>query len=316
MKKISSLFIVLVFAAFLAVTNLIAANITSENQHVEFSDDDVSKSGIIDEHGLYNSDPSLLSDLNEAVRDCARQNRMNILIYLPDETKRYHSDSSIEDFAASTYDTAFGEYTDGVLYYIDISGKRPAYDYISNSGKACLLYTEPILETIYSSIDQYLPSSYSSDPIDPQKVGKAIKSFCKFITDFNSDKPRLSYYDDRDYYNHDYTYIKNGKTFITKSIPPAKKLHRLLIADLVGVLTALIVFLVTKRNYKFKHKTNPRIYLASGMSGLSVKNDIFQGTHTTKTRIDSGGGGSRGGGFHGGGGGYHGGSHSGGGHHR
>ncbi len=316
MKKVSSAFIVLAFAVFLAVANLIIANISSQNLHVEFSDDDVSKSGIIDEHGLYSSAPSLLSDLNETVRECARQNRMNILIYLPDETKRYHSDSSIEDFAASTYDTAFGEYTDGVLYYIDISGKRPAYDYISNSGKACLLYTDFVLDTIFSSLDQYLPSSYSTEPLDPSKIGMAIKSFCNYITEFNSDKPRLSYYDDNDYYNHNYTYIKHGKTYVTKSIPPALKLRKLLIADLIGILTAVIIFFVTKRNYKFKHKTNPRIYLASGISNLSVKNDIFQGTHTTKTRIDSGGGGSRGGGFHGGGGGYHGGSHSGGGHHR
>ena len=315
MKKMSTAYIVIAFVVLLAGLNFIIANHSSKNLHVEFSDDDVYKSCVIDENGVFDNDQALLSDLNNMVKECARKNKLNLMVFLPDETKRYHSDDAIEEFTDRYYDQTFGEYTDGILYYIDISGKRPAYDVISKSGSASIIYTDAICQRIFNSLDKYLPSSYSSEPLDPDKLGMAIESFCQDITDLNSDRPRMSYYDDGDFYNRDYTYMKNGKTYITKSPPPAKKLPRLIFADLLGALVALIIFLVSKSRYKFKNKTNPRLYLNDGISSFSQVSDVFQGTHTTKTRIESSGGGG-GGHRSGGGGGYHGGSHSHSGHHR
>ena len=67
-------------------------------------------------------------------------------------------DSETSTFCDRAYDEWFGPDTDGVFFFIDMTGKRPAYDYISTAGKAILFYdgvTDDIREATY----EYLPSS-------------------------------------------------------------------------------------------------------------------------------------------------------------
>lgn len=293
------------------------ANLSSKNLYQSFSDDDISKSGIIDEHGLFAGNQSLLRNLESEIQECARNNNMNILVFLPDSSRSYYSDSQTEYFTTKEYNEVFGENTDGVLYYLDISGKSPAYDDIATSARANLVFTDSVCDSIFSNLDAYLPSSSSSEPLDPKKIGEAISKFCFYVDYYNTGRTRQSYYYVSDADPKVYVYTKNGETYVTKSAPPEKKWPVLIISELMGALVSLIIYLVSKHNYKFKSKTNARIYLSGDAINLTQNADIFQGTHTTKTRIESSSGGSsRGGGYHGGGGGHHGGSVGHHGHHR
>ncbi len=301
--------------AGLFLFNTFVANTNSKNLYMGFSDDDISKSGLVDEHGLFNSAPSLRSSLEDEIRECARKNHMNILVYLPDSSRMNYSDSDTERFTEYTYNSVFGEHTDGVLYYLDISGKRHPYDDIATSAGTNLIYTDSVCESIFNSLDAYLPSLSSDEPLDCNKIGDAISKFCYYIDSYYTDKPRESYYYVSTANPQVYVYKKGGETYVTKSAPPSKKMAVLIISELIGAVVALIVYFVSKHNYKFKSKTDPRIYLADGVSSFSQVGDFFQGTHTTKTRIEtSSSGGSRGGGYHGGG--HHGGSVGHHGHHR
>ena len=294
------------------------ANLSSKNLYEEFTEDDISKSGIIDEHGIFASNQSLLRNLESEIQECARNNNMNILVFLPDSSRSYYSDSQTEYFTTKEYNEVFGENTDGLLYYLDISGKRPAYDDIATSARANLVFTDSVCDRIFNSLDPYLPSSYSTEPLDPEKIGEAISEFCSCVDRYNTSSTRQSYYYVADADPKVYVYTKSGRTYVTRSAPPIKKWPVLIFSELLGALVSLIVYLISKHNYKFKSKTNPRIYLPGGAINLSQNADIFQGTHTTKTRIESSSGGSRSGGYHhsGGGGGHHGGSVGHHGHHR
>lgn len=296
--------------------NKVVSGMSSKNLYVEFSEDDVSKSGIIDEHGLFAGNQSLLRKLESEIQECARDNNMNIVVFLPDSSRSYYSDSQTEYFAKNEYNSVFTENTDGLLYYLDISGKRSAFDYIATSAGANLIYTQGIRDSIFNSLDQYLPSSSSSEPLDPEKIGEAISSFCYYVDYYNTDKARESYFYASTADDPVYVYKKSGETYVTKSAPPAKKMIVMIVSELIGGLVTLIIYLISKHNYKFKSKTNPRIYLSGDSVNLTQNADIFQGTHTTKTRIESSSGGGGRSSFGGGGGSHHGGSMGGSGHHR
>ena len=295
--------------------NKVVSGMSSENLYVEFSEDDVSKSGIIDEHGLFAGNQSLLRKLESEIQECARDNNMNIVVFLPDSSRSNYTDSQTEYFAKNEYNSVFTENSDGILYYLDISGKRSAFDYFATSAGANLIYTQGIRDSIFNSLDQYLPSSSSSEPLDPEKIGEAISSFCYYVDYYNTDKARESYFYASTADDPVYVYKKNGKTYVTKSAPPAKKMIVMIVSELIGGLVTLIIYLISKHNYKFKSKTNPRIYLSGDAVNLTQNADIFQGTHTTKTRIESSSGGGGRSSF-GGGGSHHGGSMGGSGHHR
>ena len=312
MKKsysaLTAVFTVITVIGLIVLFNLLMINRTSKNLHVEFTDDDVALSGIIDEYGLFNSKPSELTRLEENVRECAAEIRMNVLIYLPGSGRKSYSDYAVRSFTETEYNAHFGEFTDGLLYYIDISGKSPACDDIAKSAKANLVFTDSVCDSIFNALDRYLPSSYSNDPIDPGRIAEAINVFCELLKTKNSEGTRESYYYDGESYEPNYTYVLGGRTYVTESIPPSVRLVKLVISELIGAVTALLIFLISKRNYKFKSKTNPRIYLPNESVNFTDKSDVFQGTHTTRTKIESSSGGYGGGGRSGGGGGSHGGS--------
>ena len=124
----------------------------------------------------------------------------------------------------------------------------------------------------------------------------------------------MKYYYDKN--TRKYIYYKGGELIISKRKPPAVYLKSFIFAIIVGGIVNLISFLIGKRNYKFKGKTDANVYFSKEESRFSENNDVFLRSHTSKTHIPQSSGSS--GGYHrsGGGGGFHGGSHGGSGGHR
>lgn len=254
-----------------------------------------------DGKGLF--DDTNFAILDEKVKECAKELEMNIIIYIGGS---YRSDASTMTFCNQAYENTFGEDTDGVFYYIDLSGKSPAYDYISTSGKVILLL-EDHKEDIFSHLDNYLPAS--GNPVYESDIYNAVASFLNQLELYSEKEVSyFSYYHDTN--TNRYIYYKDGELMITPSKPPALWLHIALICTGIGILIAFISYFAIKHAYKFKSKTNPSVYLSGNNVQFSEKSDTFIRSYTTKHKIESSSGGHHGGGHHGGG------SHGGGGHHR
>ncbi|MDE5853683.1 MAG: hypothetical protein K2H19_01285, partial [Ruminococcus sp.] len=153
---------------------------------------DSSKSKVIDNYGFFDSD--MLDAMNMLVQQSSEKLEMNICIFIADDAYRM-TDYETECFADDTYDEMYGEDTDGVFYFMDFTGKHPAYDYISTSGKAVLLY-ESYIENIFDAIAPNLPpsglgdySSYSDD------IASALSQFLTQI-DYYYNNKNLTYYKD------------------------------------------------------------------------------------------------------------------------
>ena len=269
---------------------------------------DTNGSGVIDDYGLFSEDPDTLKDLNQAVRETAEDLEMNILIFLAGSDYMYMTDISTEIFADDNYDEIFGEDTDGVFYYLDISGKSPAYDYISTSGKAVLSYKNNI-DSIFSKLDYYLPSSGST--VYSNDIADAIKAFLDCLKEYDSDTSGLTYY--HDVSSGKYFYYKGGDLIITTSRPPAKTLLYGAVSAVIGAIVGAISYAIGKSRYKFKNSTDAGVYVSQEKTRYFQNEDTFLREHTSRTRIETDSGGSRGGG---GGGHSYSGGHGGGGHHR
>ena len=279
---------------------------SSENLYKGF-DGDSSKSGVIDENGLFNNDKESLDDLNKLVRECSEELKMNIIIYLPDSSRSSYSDDRVRDFTGRTYVDMFGRYTDGLLYYIDISGKRPACDDIAKSGKANLIYDDDVCQSIFKVLDKHLPSS--SQTVYPDHIKNGVNSFCNQLKKYDSDfsPTKIKYFhakggsekDDPDVY----VYMKGDEYRITESKAIGLKFIILTVSELIGFLTALITYLLVKRHYKFKSAANPSVYVARERSNLTDRSDVLVRSYVTKHKIEksSGGGGGFSGGSFGGG---------------
>ena len=316
MKKTSNalkvfLCIIAIIAGLCLADYLIAFHTGSENRYVGF-DGDFSNSGIIDENGIFDDDPQTLSELGDLVRDCSKKLNMNILIFLPDSSRSAYSDDDVRDFTANKYNAVFGENTDGLLYYIDISGKSPACDDIAKSARVSLIFPDSTCQSIFSILDEYLPPSYG--PVYPEHITNAITNFCALLESYYNSNDISGYYHDSTATPPVYVYEKGGKSYVTTSKPPMLKLIICIAGELIGALTALISYLAAKSRYKFKSKTSPSIYLSNENAKFIERSDTLIRTYVTKHRIqsNSGGGGSRGGG----GGHSHGGSISHSSHHR
>lgn len=245
-------------------------------------------------------------ELNEAIQQYSKDLEMNIVVYIGGE---YRSDSNTKSFCDDYYDTMFGNDTDGILYYIDLSGKRPAYDYISTAGKCILLY-EKNRESIFNYLDNYLPAS--GMPIEEYDIYQAVSAYLSELKYYSTQKhSKYEYYHDTN--KGTYIYYKNGELQITTKKPPILVMRIWGVCSIIGLITALITYFAGKSNYKFKSKTNPGIYLSNQDINFTEKSDLLIRSYTTKHRIqsNSGGGGHRSGGGH-----HSGGSHGGGGHHR
>lgn len=290
----------------LCLVPCLTANASSKNNYAGW-DGDWQASMLVDNEygssGLFSDE--YREDLTEEIQQYSKDLEMNIVVYIGGT---YRSDSETKPFCDDYYDSAYGNDTDGIMYYIDLSGKSPAYDYISTAGKCILLY-EKNREDIFNYLDNYLPAS--GQTIEEYDIYQAVKAFLSELKYYyNQDHSKFEYYHDTS--KGTYIYYKDGELQITTEKPLVLKLRILIVCSVIGFLTALITYLVSKSHYKFKNKTNPSVYLSSEAVRFNEKSDLLIRTYVTKHKIQSssGGGGSRGGGGHSGG------SHGGGGHHR
>lgn len=269
---------------------------------------DSSKSKVIDNYGFFDDD--MLKAMNLLVQQSSEKLEMNICIFIADDAYKM-TDYETECFADDTYDEMYGEDTDGVFYFMDFTGEKPAYDYISTSGKAVLFY-ESYTEKIFDAIAPNLPpsglgdySGYSDD------IASAISQFLTQIDYYYGNK-NLKYYHDES--SDKYFYYKNDELVISDKPPFVKRLKILLFAVPAGLITALIYFFATKSKYKFKASANPVVYVSHDETNFTQRDDRFIRTYTTKTKIESSSSSS---GSHGSSGGHsHSGGHGGGGSHR
>lgn len=263
-------------------------------------DGSINKSQILDDVDIFSDKQE--QELNEKIRETAKELEMNIYILAagPDFAL---SDRDTETLSEQYYDKTFGEDTDGVFFFMDLTGKIPAYDYIATSGKAVLKYQDHI----YSMLDEIadgLPSSGSDYSLYADNFYDAVVCFLDQLSKYNDQK---SYYYDEN--SGKYFYFKSDDLIISKSPPLWKRLEVLRYALPIGAITAVICYFAVKSRYKFKKTLNPNAYVSTENTHFVCCEDRLINTHTTRQKIESSSGHSGGGhsshssgGGHGGGG--------------
>ena len=313
MKRLISVIASVIMCVCMLPLMSISASAVSDNYAKGFSGHSEDSKLIDNEYnggkGIFGDDKDTFREVDSKIKALSEELQMNITVFVSGVER---SDYATEIFADDTYDSTYGEDTDGVFYYLDLSGKYSAYDYISTSGKAVLMYQKHI-DSIFSALDYYLPAS--GETIIADDIRLAIERFLDLLrTYYNEKDSGFEYYHDES--SGKYFYFKNNELVISRDHkPPFIWLIASLIGAVAGGLTTLISYFVTKSNYKFKKKTNPSIYLSGNDVRFAEKSDILLRSYVTKHRIESSSGG---GGRSGGGGGGHSfsGGHGGGGHHR
>ena len=251
------------------------------------------------------------AELSLAVQKMAEKVGLNIIFYA---SRTPMSDYETEIFADTGYDEMCGADTDGLFYYLDMSGKPSAYDYLSTSGRA-IIYYEKCREWIFNDMDNYLPASYqvAEDGYEPYRdnIKQAIYTLLDDIEVF------ANHYD-KHYFFHSgktgkFVYFSGDELYVTRSRPPIHKFC-LIIAGLVfGFIVSTILDFCIRKKYRFIAPTDANIYISKKDSKFTRSEDKFIRERTIKTYRSS----SSGSGRSGGGGGFSGGgTHGGGGHHR
>lgn len=296
MKKfVTAAFTLLMTLIMLPVMPISAS--AKENYHQGWNGD-ASASKFIDNVDFFSDSEE--AEINKKVQETAEKLEMNIIV-LAAGYEFHMSDDQTELFCDSSYDSTYGEDTDGVFFFMDFTGKKPAYDYISTSGKAVLFYQDYIDE-IFDAVYSYLPSSDSDYTQHTDEIEEGIYCFLGQLSEYQGSK---SYYYDSD--SGKYFQYKDGKLVITTSKPLRARLKALIFAIPIGAVAGLIFFFATKSAYKFKNSANPNVYVSHEDTRFIHREDRFIRTYTRKTKIESSsgsrsGGGGGGGGGHGGGG--------------
>lgn len=265
-------------------------------------------SGFLDNTGLVDKP----DELTTLVQQTAQKLEMNIYIYSAGQKDSSRSDGAIKHFADTNYDDTFGEDTDGVFYYMDVSGHTPACDHICTSGKAILTYQNNI-DNIFTRLDNYLPSS--TEPVTAEHIENVVKCFLSALEDYSTYKPNaFEYYYDSS--SGKYMFMKNGEFVVSRNKPLIYNVILMIVFLAVGSVVALITYFVIASNYKFKKSQNAVIYARNENTVFRRKSDDFIRTYTTKHKIETSSGSSSG--RSGGGSSSHssGGGHGGGSHHR
>lgn len=254
--------------------------------------------------------------LTQAVRETAEKVQMNVIVQA---ARTPLDDYETIDYANYTYDSICGEHTDGIFFYLDMSGKTPAFDYISTSAKGVLCYNSNIIDLILDDVYEFLPTSsdVAENGYEPyrENIKKGIYAFLKGVENYG-----LFYAGDEGSYvrssNSDkYMYFLNDEFYVTTSRPPKQKFNLMLAGLIIGFIAALIFNSSIKRKYVFVSPENPQRYISDEDANLQMT-DTFLRENTTKRYNPPSSSSSSGSRSHGGGGGYHGGSHGGGGRHR
>lgn len=270
--------------------------------------------GLYTEYGLFSE--SEFEEINETIRKTAEEIDMYVLVYISSTNL---TDPQTEVFADEMYEDMFGENTDGLLFYMDLSGGVPAYDYISTSGKAILTYTDSKndgssnrIDSMLEEIYKYLPSSGEEIKANDIKLG--IEEFCRQLKIYAKMGAKKNYYA-YDSADGKYIYMKNEKAIVSSTKPLFVMFRPLnvFIGLLTGLVFGVIMYFIIKNTYKFKKSCDSSVYVSRNNSNFTERNDIFIRQYTDRRRIESSssggshhssGGGSHGGGSHGGGGGH------------
>ena len=286
-KRLASLIAVLVLCVLMLPINSFKANAEMLTGYPR-------ESSLIDELGIIGEGTPEFNELDTLIKATAAKTNLNLTVFI---AGKYRPEEDAVVFTEDSYDEIFGEDTDGIFYYMDLSGYHPASDCLSSAGRAMLTYPEHD-DTIFNTLDQYLP--FSGQEPERNKICEAIRVYLSLIEKYSSDKPSKGAY----YYHQrtgKYYYYSKGEFTISTSKPIFVYYKPFCISAVIGFFIALLVYLITKSNYKFKGSPDPRAYVANDLSGFRVKQDIFIKTDTHRTRISSnsgGGGGRSGGGSH------------------
>ncbi|MCM1132021.1 MAG: hypothetical protein NC340_00960 [Ruminococcus flavefaciens] len=269
---------------------------------------DPTESGISDNGGFFGEDE--LDGLEMLIQQKADKLDMNIFVFIAGSECSGYSDYKTECFSDDTYDELYGEDTDGVFYFVDLSTKKPAYDYISTSGKAVLMYQKHI-QSIHNVCQSLLPPSSAADySIYREDVANAVSQFLTQL-DYYYNENLHGYYHDES--SDKYFYYKGSNLVISYSPPLSVRMRPLIFALPIGIISAIIFYFAMKNKYKFKASVNPVAYVSHEETQFTRKDDRFIRTYTTKEKIESN---SESGHSSGGGGHSHSGGHGGGGSHR
>ena len=173
-----------------------------------------------------------------------------------------------------------GENLDGVLYYIDMYDR---YQYISTSGKMIDYINDERIDAALDAVSPYLSS------------GDYLKAVSKMLS-------TLSGYYQKGIVQGQHQYdAQTGQTLTGKH--KALTTTEILIALGAGIVVFFVVSGSVKGVYHLKGNTYEYDYRANGQLNLTLKEDTF--THTTTSRVPKPKFENKGGGFHGGGGGGH-----------
>lgn len=266
-----------------------------KNLHKGLGDNNA-ESGIVDDVNLLDS--SEFDEMEELIKDTAEKTDLNILVILGD---MYLGEDGAFEHSYEKYCDIFGEYTDGVLLYLDLAGYSTASDAMYFSGKAHLMYQDR-LDDMFDSLYIHLPKSgqkiYSLDFMD------GITTFCRDLETYEKQfKPNILKYE-KNKLSKEYTYMRGDTLHITKSKAPGARFKVMLIASIAGLIVALTVYFSVKKHYQFKTSTNPSVYVSHGETDFTEKTDTYIRTYTSRHKIQSSSGGGRsGGGVRSGGGG-------------
>lgn len=297
-KKIS---LIVLLAGLITAAVIVLSIFFGEQKNLrEEFDGDTSLSGIIDDYGFYDDDK--LDELDELIQDTAEELEMNVIVYLSGNSGRYRTDDDIDNYAADRYDDICGKDTDGVFLYLDICGKSPAYDLLSCSGRAGIIYGKDVVSIVETANSKLPPSGHT---ISENRLDSAIETFCAtLLSRYEQYKPNAFRWE-HDRNTGKYFYYKNDEFYVTKKAPPVLRLIILGVASVIGAVIAIICYYAIKSKYKFKTSANPGIYVAHGETNFTDNSDTFIRSYVTKRKIESssssgggGGGGSSSGGGH------------------
>ena len=256
--------------------------------------------------------PEEFVEVAERLNEAAENVNMNVIAILGNEAR---SDTTIESMADSVYDQLYGNKTDGICIYIDLSSAAHPYDYISTSGLAQFYYTNSresnkVASMLYS-VETYLY------PIGSEDAVGALKEFANQLENYYEIGIPDRYWIYDDLY-HEYYHVENGKVITTATKPyidRGKLIMGGMMGLFIGILAAGITSAAVKAKYKFIYQISPTTYLNKKTVNYIEQSDRFIRERTSKTHVSSSSGGRSGGSHHSGGGHSHGG-HGGGGHHR
>lgn len=247
----------------------------------------------------------------ESLQVASEYTGMNIIVILGYQE---YTEATIHSLADTTYDTLFAEKSDGLCYYIDLRGHSPTYDYISTSGLAQFYYTNANsnnrIDAIMTALDKYLV------PAGKEDMTGAVAGFAEQLERYYDAGIPERYYVYDDIY-HEYYHVENGAVVTTKNKPYLAWDSAFLfgmIGLILGIIIAVITYLVVKSHYQFRRALSPTNYVNQKTVMYHQQYDNFIRTRTSKTHVNSNS--SNHGSSHSGGGGHSSGGHGGGGHHR